>query len=188
MHKPNAVWKADQYVGGVVMGHSSFVLGVAVGIGDFWNAPDPSSFYELGVDCTTHFQGQFGLAQLIIRNSDVESWSSWYLDNTFPYSFTDNNLGHGGTWLLAYIWSDNPGVSGRGIAFCTDLFKQYYVFKPYGPNSMWVSIGKSYWAWSGCVVPSGFNGWQWGWAPQFWSSQSIEASTEQPVWYGTKSN
>jgi hypothetical protein len=195
MHKPTVAWDALSYVPGVVQGHTSYEW-LSVGIGDFWNAPNQITFYQMAALCTTRFQGQFGLTQLIIGQSDLESWSSWRLDNTAPYSYETNNLPFHDRWLISYVFSDNPSCFCVRGAFCADEFKQYFVFTPGTPNSIWISLGLAYWGWNGTVVydpTTPFNvtkGWNWNWvgSPLFWSSQSITPSTEQPFWESTKVN
>jgi hypothetical protein len=145
----------------------------------------------------THFTGTFAVAQLIIRHCNLpwHDFNNWRLDNEYPY--TSAPSGHYDVPSHAMIYglgfADAPSVTGIMGAYCADQFKDYFVFNPDTAGSIYVSLGVSYWSWYGSAVYApitSFNstGWNWVGVPQFWSSQSIQVSTEQPVWGDTESS
>ncbi|MEI7940523.1 MAG: hypothetical protein WCK27_27915, partial [Verrucomicrobiota bacterium] len=178
MHKPTVAWTANQYSPGVIDG-GWLVYGVLkVGSQGFvWGASSKSITNG----------AFFGMTQLLTRQSNMESWSGWRLDASIPY---DAPSGYGGIhapYQAAYVSGDNPFVSDPlGYnAYCTDAFKQYFMYRRNTPGSIWVTLGTSSWGWHGDVMfDAGAppDDWSWVDSPSFTDSQNIQPTTELPQW------
>jgi hypothetical protein len=164
-----------------------------VGIGDFWNQPnqDVETYgFGFGANSSSLVSGQFGMTQLIIRNSSIanglDSWSDWRLDNTLPYSSIGYQQGNKPPYIAHYSDSDNPSL----FISTTDTFKQYFMYNPKTSGSIWVTLGIADWNWHGAVHldVTAPNGWSWSDRPQFYHSQSITPSTQLPEWTNRKFN
>jgi hypothetical protein len=199
MHRPTATWDAANYKPGVVQGH--FWEGgytVQVGVGDFWNAPEQSAEFGLGISAISWSvvpDGQFGVVQMITRDSTTESWTDWRLDNVLPYKAQSYGFPHA-PYRSGLDMFDTPNVPGNFPSIlsvhCTDHFIQYFMFrpKPAGSGSIWVTLGTATWNWHGSAHfdPTLEEHWSWTDAPQFFHSQSIQPSTSPPEWMYRKTN
>jgi len=182
MHKPTVAWDAVQYQPGVPQGSNPQPGFLTVSCMGFEFSANSTS---IGHD------GSFGMTQLLTRQSSMESWADWRLDAELPY---DTPSGYGGLhppYVASYHSGDNPSVPDsllNGHAYCTDAFKQYFMYRRSTPGSIWVTLGVSTWNWHGNVQydPTPPDFWSWVDTPSFQSSQAIQPSSELPQWTNRK--
>jgi hypothetical protein len=196
MHKPTVSWDASAYQAGIVHGReTSFTWegvftanSLQVRVGSFTYESDR---IELQATSSSLKQGQFALTQLLVRDSILESFTDWRLDNSFPYTdspdsyhaLTANSSG------TAYCpFSDGPSCPIGG--YMLDHFRQYFMYRPDAAGSIWVTLGIANWEWRGEITYSTNSpeGWEWVSTPYCNHSQSIQPSIEIPQWTKRKLN
>jgi hypothetical protein len=189
MHRPTVAWDPDAYTAGIVHGYETTWV-VHVGVGD-WFDVGPTNSLALRFTSTSLTPGKLGITQLIIRDSSVESWEDWRLDNSIPYQAPDDySLRPDGTYRAAHFFTDMPSMFYYAAVYCYDQFEQYFMFRPNAPGSIWVTLGTANWSWSGnvdyCETCPGY--WEFAAPPYFYHSQGIQPSTAHPEWRLRKTN
>lgn len=113
------------------------------------------------------------------------SGGAFVLDNTVPYvPGVPISASSAATWTS----SDSPGTPltpAFNQSTANDAFRMYFMYKPTGADSIWVTIGRLDWHWAGQTIrtgPPAANAWQPPTGVSNSTNPSGSASTELPVW------
>jgi hypothetical protein len=123
-----------------------------------------------------------------LNNGTVQHFSTsgrWLLDTTTPYApAVAISASAAATWTNG----DSPGVplwSGANAARLNDDFHMYFMYKPSGADSIWVTLGRLDWHCRGSSTRSGApaaNTWSAPTGIDANANPSGSASTELPTW------
>ena len=164
------------------------------------NFPHGLMDYNFSVSSIAPFSGSANVVQLVNASRAVSApyggqqsttGGQFWLDNTRFYFGSDFPINSGTSFHNNFEFFDQPGyglnpITGADLCSIVDSFKDYVVFKPDGPNSIYVTLGRVFWDWSASTSKT--NGVWSNPTYQVNGPSSADSSDEFPSWPDTYFN
>jgi hypothetical protein len=113
-----------------------------------------------------------------------DSGGTFMLDTTVPYSASVAIAGGASATWISNDSPSTPLTSNLKKKSLNDLFRLYFMYKPNGADSIWVTLARLDWHWAGATTRTGASGNNW--TPPTGASNDKDpsgtASTELPTW------
>jgi len=152
------------------------------------------------VTSRVEFQGRVKATQLVnrwwsrlvlgqITQTGGTGGSFWLDADPYPDTLVDVIQMPGSTHppAAASTLSDRPclTIQNSSLASINDQFKTYYMFRPYGDDNIWVTLGRVEWNWFGNALLTGIDSWSidsWTLTSSGVTGPDFAKTTEFPYW------